>query len=118
MSKLDLSAIQLAEMEELYRSQLLEARRRVNHLESVLKQISGTSKPSLQVVEVIEEESAPVEVPTKEESTEVAKPAVVSYVPEEYIPKRGRGSKRPPERKSRWGDSECPLRIMDNQTCF
>jgi hypothetical protein len=105
MSTIELNESELNEMKRFYLSQLAEAENRVAHIKGVLAKL-GTPVASAAVI-VAEVSNAVVEA-AEEAQVEMAqgadmevREATVSYIPEEYT-KRGPGSKRKKERKSKW----------------
>lgn len=102
MNTIELNESELNEMKRFYLSQLAEAENRVAHIKGVLAKL-GSPVASVAAAAPLQEtltEEPAVETETSVEDTEVRQ-AVVSYIPDEYT-KRGPGSKRKKERKSKW----------------
>lgn len=92
---------ELTEMRQFYLSQLADAEKKVSHIRGILAKLGGVEGGEMSA-------AAPVAAPAV---AEVAAPAAeskavtayVSFLADDMLPKRGRGSNRPKERKSEWG---------------
>lgn len=106
MNTFEFNDAELNEMKRFYLSQLAEAESRVNHIKGMLAKLgeSGVAASSSSpVLAAIEAPSLPDEVAIEEQPADDVRRAYVSYIPVEYT-KRGRGSKRKKDRKSKWGN--------------
>jgi hypothetical protein len=105
MSTIELNDSELNEMKRFYLSQLAEAENRVAHIKSVLAKLGAPVASAATIAtEVSEVVSTMAEDAERDSAPEVdmeVREATVSYIPEEYT-KRGPGSKRKKERKSKW----------------
>ncbi len=105
MSTIELNESELNEMKRFYLSQLAEAESRVAHIKSVLAKLGApVASAAVVAVEVAEAvlEAAETSQQESEQGADVeVREATVSFIPEEYT-KRGPGSKRKKERKSKW----------------
>lgn len=98
MNIIEFNDAELNEMKRFYLAQLAEAEGRVAHIRGVLAKLGAplaTAEASNPIVEEVVAES------TEAQDTVATRNAIVSYIPEEYT-KRGPGSKRKKERKSKW----------------
>lgn len=95
MNTIEFNDAELSEMKRFYLAQLAEAESRVAHIKGVLSKLGApVSSVPATIVEVSQDKSA--------ESDDEMRNAIVSFMPEGYM-KRGRGSERKKERKSKWG---------------
>lgn len=107
MSTIEFNDAELSEMKRFYLAQLAEAESKVAHIKGVLLKLGSpvASAPAPVVTAVVMQEAAPTPTLPATSSAEIipneVKSASVSYIPVEYT-KRGRGSKRKKERKSKW----------------
>jgi hypothetical protein len=107
MNTIEFNDSELNEMKRFYLSQLAEAESRVNHIKGMLAKLGApvVSAAADAKTVVVNESHAVTEIqePAEEQETEDVRRAYVSTIPVEYT-KRGRGSKRKKERKSKWGN--------------
>ncbi|MCF8256667.1 MAG: hypothetical protein K9J06_03890 [Flavobacteriales bacterium] len=101
MSTIEFNESELNEMKRFYLTQLAEAESKVAHIKGVLAKlgspVASVAAP-VAVAETAMAEEVAAEAPA--DILEVHE-AMVSYIPDEYT-KRGPGSKRKKERKSKW----------------
>lgn len=97
MNTIEFNDTELSEMKRFYMAQLAEAESKVAHIRGVLAKLGSPVAASSIAVEPA---AAAVEEAEPEAEEEVRN-ATVSFIPEEYT-KRGPGSKRKKERKSKW----------------
>lgn len=105
MNTIEFNDSELSEMKRFYLAQLAEAEGKVAHIKGVLAKlgspVEAASAPVVVAESPVVEESAPEAADVSAEGLEEVREAVVSFIPEEYT-KRGPGSKRKKERKSKW----------------
>lgn len=101
MSTIEFNDSELNEMKRFYLTQLAEAESKVAHIKGVLAKL-GSPVASVAPVAVADTAAAEEEVAAEAPAVaEEVREATVSFIPEEYT-KRGPGSKRKKERKSKW----------------
>jgi hypothetical protein len=101
MSTIEFNDSELNEMKRFYLTQLAEAEGKVAHIKGVLAKLGSpvaAAAAPVAVAEATVAEEAAAEAPAVSEEV---REATVSFIPEEYT-KRGPGSKRKKERKSKW----------------
>jgi len=100
MSTIEFNDSELNEMKRFYLTQLAEAESKVAHIKGVLAKLGSpvASVAPVAVAETAAAEEVAAEAPAVAEEV---REATVSFIPEEYT-KRGPGSKRKKERKSKW----------------
>jgi|GEM_PF-4458452 len=92
---------ELSEMRQFYLSQLADAEKKVSHIRGILAKLGGVEGG--EVVASAPAAVAEAAAPAAPAAEGKAVTAYVSFLAEDMMPKRGRGSNRPKERKSEWG---------------
>jgi hypothetical protein len=91
---------ELSEMRQFYLSQLADAEKKVSHIRGILIKLGGVEGGEISAPAAAAPVAEEVAAPAAEAKVVTA---YVSYLAEDMLPKRGRGSNRPKERKSEWG---------------
>jgi hypothetical protein len=104
MNIIEFNDLELSEMKQFYLAQLVEAENKVAHLKGVLAKLGApvaAAAPALPAPQPLIVEAVVESKPKQAVVEDEVKQAYISYIPVEYT-KRGRGSKRKKERKSKW----------------